>query len=250
MLDWVVGVRSVAENLKSAVEKGALLQSEEGVFSLPPADRGVSPCLFVNTTPHLKCQFLSRFLFDHAYAQAAVPFGCRECYKVVVSPDTLRGLMALKLIQGKIDCHSKCCVELDRPYTPAIYSGFFYCIGLDRARNIYKTVREAVDDDPKLGKGVPIRIKRGCTKYELNCGPSDQYAFRPELPSLEKYLQSRFQHTPMLDNDEMRGRIATMGFWIQCAFRIGDDTYLDFTGGKRLYPDRVDYDPNPVQIKP
>ena len=34
-----------------------------------------------------------------------------------------------------------------------------------------------------------------------------------------------------------------MAHWIDTAFRIGDDTYLDFTNGRRLKPKMVSYDP-------
>lgn len=53
-------------------------------------------------------------------------------------------------------------------------------------------------------------------------------------------------YRPIQDNN-LAGRVATTRYWIQCAFRIGDDTYLDFTGGERLYSDRVNYDPHPQE---
>ena len=31
---------------------------------------------------------------------------------------------------------------------------------------------------------------------------------------------------------------------VQTAYRIGDDTYKDFTGGKELFPPTVTYDPD------
>ncbi len=240
-----IGGRTVAENLQDAVDSGTLLQNEDGTFSIPLSDAAISPSISVHKGPYLGCLFLNAFLFKVAYAESCVPFGCKECYKVRVIPKTLRQLMALKSIQEKVECRSKSGVEVDRPMTQNFYSCFFYCIGLDRARKIYKIVREAVNNDPKLGSEIPVCIKRGCTHFEIKCGPSDKYEFRPELPELEKYLDSRFKSTQKISGDEMQKNLSTFNLWIQTSYRIGDDTYLDFTGGKRLYPKSVVYDPDP-----
>ena len=101
-----------------------------------------------------------------------------------------------------------------------------------------RLVRQATDDHPKLGPDVPIVIKRGCSEYEAKLGPSDRYTFTPEMRELEAYLKTRFrghkaEYQPSL----------TVAHWIETAFRIGDDTYLDFTGGKRLRERTLIYDP-------
>jgi hypothetical protein len=41
-------------------------------------------------------------------------------------------------------------------------------------------------------------------------------------------------------------RLETLTGWIETAFRIGDNTYLEFTRGKRLYPELVAFDPEPA----
>ena len=35
----------------------------------------------------------------------------------------------------------------------------------------------------------------------------------------------------------------TFLLWIETAYRLGDETYRDFTGGKRLFSETVKYDP-------
>jgi len=69
-------------------------------------------------------------------------------------------------------------------------------------------------------------------------GPSDRYEFAPGLAELEAYLRARFRSNRGPD----RGNIA-LAYWIEVAFRIGDDTYLDFTDGKRLRANAVSYEP-------
>lgn len=242
LLKLEFGGKTVEENLQAQVDSGMLLKSEEGFYALPEQERGVSPWLQVGNIPHLDCLF-NFFLFDHAYSGSAIPHGCKECFKVVVLPKTLRQLLALRSIQEKIECASKCGVEVDRVTTQDIYSGFFYCIGLGQAREIYRIVREAVNADPVLGSDVQVHIKRGCTRFEIKCGPSDKYQFRPELPELEAYLKTRFRRSRPADSNEIKKRLSTFNLWIETAYRIGDDTYLDFTAGKRLYPKTVTYDP-------
>jgi hypothetical protein len=63
---------------------------------------------------------------------------------------------------------------------------------LDAARAAYANLRRRVDADPKLGASVPVTVKRGCTNYELKCGPSDAYSFDPRLEVVEAYLAARF----------------------------------------------------------
>jgi len=36
---------------------------------------------------------------------------------------------------------------------------------------------------------------------------------------------------------------------VRTAYRIGDDTYKDFTGGKDLFPPTVTYDPNDPAVE-
>jgi len=245
ILTLKIGDHTVAKNLQHAIESGALLQNEDGTFILPPYNLSTKPALFFNMQTPLNCKYLKGFLFNFAYAQSAVPFGCKQCFKVIVLPNTLRQLMALKSIHEKIECTSKCGVEVNRAETPKLYSSYFYCTGLDHAREIYKIVRIAVNSHPTLGFEVPVQIKRGCTEYEIHCGPSNKYDFKNELPELENYLKNRFAPPPKIKRNKKLEKQATIVNWIKTAYRIGDDTYLDFTGGKQLYPKSVIYDPEP-----
>jgi hypothetical protein len=242
-LQFKIGIHTVQENLDRSVAEGHLIQHEDGTYALPEKEDGSSPWLHASSKKHLDCGFSMGFLFKHAYGKSAVPHGCKDCYKVVVLPRTLKQLMALRTFQKSFDCNAKCGTEVDRPTTQNVYSGFFYCITLEEARSVYRKVRQAVDEDPVLGPEVPMRIKRGCTEYELACGPADQYTFAEELPELEAHLKSRFRRTKRAPRNPALVRLETLTGWIETAFRIGDNTYLEFTRGKRLYPELVTFDP-------
>jgi hypothetical protein len=90
-----------------------------------------------------------------------------------------------------------------------------------------------------LGSGVRMVIKRGCSIYEVTGGPSDQWQYTPEMVELEAYLKARFRAKQRQPNSNS----VILARWIDLAFRIGDDTYLDFTQGKRLRPTTLTYEP-------
>lgn len=238
LLALPIGGASVADNIDRAVKSGKLTRREDGMLEIPGHDRpgGTDSCVYVANGPAMECGFLMHFLFLNAYAEFAVPYGCRACYKVKVMPRTLRELVAAWEIAKRLELSSKW--GTDNQFSQNVYAGYYYVGGLDMARVVYKIVREAIDDDPKLGPDVPITIKRGCSKYEARLGPSDRYEFAPELAELEEYLRSRFRKGRRAPE-----KASTLASWIDLAYRIGDETYLDFTGGKRLRPAMLSYDP-------
>jgi hypothetical protein len=238
LLNWRVGTATVGDNLRRAVESGRLVESDDGKFQLPGKPKPNVNWMFVANDPPLGCGFLMYFLFRHAYAESAVPAGCSACYKVKVVPRTLRELVAAWEIGKRIACRSKWGTDLNNPFSQNVYAGYFYVSGLEAARALFKVVRDAIDRDPKLGPDIAMTIKRGCSEYEARLGPSDRYQFSPEMAEVEAYLKSRFQERKIAEEP-----VKVAAHWIETAFRIGDDTYLDFTGGKRLRPKSVSYTP-------
>lgn len=178
------------------------------------------------------------FAYNHAYAEAAVPNGCSACYKVKVVPKTLRQLVAAWEMARNVQCRSKWGTDLNNPYSQNIYAGYFYVSGIEAARALFNVIRRALDEHPKLGPEIPMVIKRGCSEYEAKLGPSDRYTFAPEMAELEAYLKSRFRQRKADYQPSM-----IVAHWIETAFRIGDETYLDFTAGKRLRERTLAYDP-------
>ena len=241
LLNFKVGNSTIAQNLHNAVTSGALLKQQDGYYELPKINQKVSPWLKVLQAPGMDCHFLMHFLFKQAYGRSIVPLGCQNCYKVCIVPKNVRELMALRSLQVVMNCEAKCGVELDHSMSQNIYSGFFYCNGLDEARAVYQKVRYAINEHPKLGPAVAMHIKRGCTVYEVSCGPSDQFSFAPELVELEAHLSRRFKRPANVSH--LHTKQATQVLWLHTAFSIGDDSYLEFTGGKRLYPKTVTYEP-------
>lgn len=242
LLDLEFGGRSVRANLEQALAQGILLLTPEGRLTLASGKDG-NEAYQHHKGPEKRpfsCQFLMNVLFKAVYAQAAVPWHCRECYKVKIAPRDFKGLMALRTRLKDFSCSAKCGAEASYLQSQDLYGGYFYCQGMDHARDIHRRVREAADLHADLGPQTPLRIKRGCTLYEIHCGPSHAWTFTPEQELLEQRLLERFV-APAKIRDE--GEFALVMRWMKAAHAIGDDSYLAFTKGVRAYPISISYDP-------
>jgi hypothetical protein len=240
ILAFKVGDSTVGENLRRAIESGAICQHDDGSFALPARSSPSDSFVAIRNGPPLPCTFLNGFMFKQVYRTAAVPKGCEPCYKIKALPRTLRELVAMYEIALRIDCLSKWGIDFYNPHSQSLYAGYFYVNGLAAARALFPIVRQAADESPKLGAAVPIVIKRGCSNYEAALGPSDTYTFQPELSDIEAYLKSRYRKRKTDDN---KLAPTLYGQWVPFAFQIGDNTYFDFTEGKPLYPKSATYDP-------
>jgi hypothetical protein len=230
LLNLRIGASSVGANLRRAIDLGRVTENEDGTLRLSGASRQNVTWMYVSHGPSLGCGFLMDFMFYHAYGESAVPHGCSACYKVKVVLRTLRELVAAWQVAKQIKCRSKWGTDLNNAYSQNIYAGYFYVAGLDAARELLEVVRQAFGENPKLGLDIQMTIKRGCSEYEGKLGPSDRYEFTPEMAELESYLKSQFREAKK--GEHFPSMVAA--HWIETAFRIGDDTYLDFTGGRRL----------------
>lgn len=236
-----IGGSSIDETLRRAIDSGAVRQCEDGALEIANPEPKSALFVAVHGGPSLPCSFLNAFLFKQVYAEAAVPQGCAACYKVKALPRTLRELVATYEVAKTFQCLSKWGIDFYNHRSPNSYAGYFYCDGLDKARELYSSVRTAMDKNPKLGADVPLVIKRGCSNYEAALGPSDKYTFAPELRAIEAYFATRFRAADR--GHSMSLPAVLYRVWIPFAYQMGDHTYLDFTNGKPLYPKTVNYAP-------
>jgi len=243
-----VGGLTVGERLERAIAAGVVIRREDGRLSLASdaeargeiARKGWFLGQQIPGEPG--CHFLNDFLFDQAYGEAAVPFGCRTCFKIKVSTRTLRAMMAVKGLAEATGHTTKSGSDVNNPTNTDLYSTYLYFDGLPAARETYRSIRKEIDEHPQLGPDVAATIKRGCTNYERKLGPSDRYAFDPRLEDAETYLAQRFvdEKPPrvMPKDAVMALRMLRL---IETAYRIGDETYTDFTDGQPLFAPTVSY---------
>jgi hypothetical protein len=238
VLDHTVAGRSVRESWALAEAALSLLPAGEGRWTLAP-DPSPSNWVKVHRDASRNCKF-QLLLFDYVYQKQAVPAACETCFKVKVVPRSLRELFAIYEAGGALPYTYKCGIDAESPITSGIYGAYFYVHGLPAARAAYAKVRKAVDEHPRLGPDLTVFIKRGCTEYEVHCGPSDQFTFSDQQREIEAGLRQLVQIGP--PEPQTRAHIQqTFAHWIRTAYRLGDESYLDFTGGRRLYPAVVKY---------
>lgn len=239
LLSLRIGQRTIAENLERAVANGALGRKAPNGYVLP-TDSRVRDRTVRNSAPWpYPCRTLL-FLFDEIYERKQVPWTCRNCYKVKVAPRKVAQLVRVFDATAQKPYPSKFQPDMDAHYTPDLYGAYFYADGLEQARAIHRDVSETMAGDAALA-GVPVTIKRGCTEYEMHCGPSDQYRFPDGLAALEEALLATIDAPP--GNSRLVPRNLILVLWIRQAFRIGDESYLELTGGQRLFPETVKYAP-------
>ena len=165
---------------------------------------------------------------------------CLECWKVTVTPRTFHELMLLEELENKLGYDSKCGIEM-RDYTPKFYGGYFYNRSLDEGREKWKIVKDAVSEfiSPEVGNGVIL--KRGCTEYEMEVGPSLYWTVNPQqqriLDIIEAFVDVKRGHG---EQSLMLKRNVHLK-WLLWAHFIGDMSYLDYNGGQKLFPDYVKY---------
>lgn len=123
---------------------------------------------------------------DYIFKGKSVHSVCMDCYKVSVVPKTLEHVHKIadwqQLELEELGWASKVGMER-RSYTFNKWGAYFYCRGLEQARERYKIVRNWVDEN--LGEDIEVYIKRGCTEFEAAIGPSDKWKLLPDQESLE-----------------------------------------------------------------
>jgi hypothetical protein len=211
-----------------------------------PLDQMMAPEVpwhYVN--PEMDCFMWSDVLFESVSKQIEktfVPSYCQQCFKVVVRPKTLKQLFALEALQIKLGRHCKCGIEV-RGYVPALYGGYFYNRGLEEGLERLEEVREAVHADPLLGPDVDVFLKRSCTEMERAMGRSDEW---PEPTAgqleLEALIMRTIDHKDFIQRQPEAFVRHAHRRWIEWASRNGDETYLEFTGGRPIKAPAVKYE--------
>ncbi len=247
LLSYEVGANVVADNVRSSLDRGLVQEREDGRLTLVDAkNKYIDSNDYYSVLAPIRrfsCIFLRNVVHNIAYQGSCIPYGCRDCYKVKVCIRSLRELMSLLEVASKFNITFKAGVELNNQKICGIYGGYFYVVGLQEAKEIFGLLRYAVNEHPRLGSSVPMLIKRGCTDYEYKFGPSNMWSFAPELEAVESNLALLFYEGKNRNEfiKHKGNKLALIANWVNTAYRVGDSTYLDLTGGKPLFPKVVTY---------
>ncbi len=114
-----------------------------------------------------------------------IPTECQECYKVVIRPESYDELLSLYPIMKELDFASKLGIE-KREEVDALYGAYFYCNSLKEGLERLDIVNFAL-----TGTNMQAFLKRGCTEYEAEFGPSDNWYLTPGQVEIEEEVFSR-----------------------------------------------------------
>ena len=187
-----------------------------------------SPWIHIRQSGTKLC-YLQQHFFD---SFKRIPSMCMKCWKIVVMPKTIVQLFDLHDLMEELDYESKCGIER-REFVPRNYGGYFYTESKDEGMARYREVREIVSDT--ISPDVNVILKRYCTEFELQKGPSKAYNQPKDTAHWEKLYFDLFEkgsdyatQPPHLKNHIKRT-------WIEWAWASGDMTVKTLNNGDPLY---------------
>ena len=188
----------------------------------------------------------------HRYYKILPP-PCKNCWKVVMAPQTILELIEVQKLQAELKWPSKVGLE-QRDYTSGLggYRAFWYCPfakGLTGGRAHFKRVQKALEKHfgkEKIAwylKAGKLYLKRGCTELERDFGPSDKWDLIDHSVKFN-LLESVWETPKKPDNikEEFSPLIYTnLKRWIEFAIAHGDPTVSQLVGGGILGIPAVKY---------
>lgn len=145
-----------------------------------------------------------------------IPEMCQNCYKVVVRPSKYVDFLQLYgIMKEKLLYPSKIGIEM-REAVDALYGAYWYCTGREEGLERLDQVKNEVFP-------LDAFLKRGCTEYEREFGPSDKW----EVKSWQIHIEEEVDSQIYIDNfknpqpeDDIKKILTT---WAQFAERVGPD---------------------------
>ena len=192
---------------------------------------------FGHTVASRDCYLWHQVMFNHF--DRFVPEFCRlRCYKVVVKTrnflDAIRFynvMLAGPAIRSDLSImHGKVGMD-ERWYTSGHFNGFIYCDGLKDALEKYAAVRETINEHVPDGENIPIIVKRTCTEFEKEYGPTDGkfwQSFSPDERNFQSHIEDIFKtvQSAAVQPDWLKNRIITK--LVKWANAVGDKSWVDY----------------------
>ena len=197
--------------------------------------------VFVGYPEGREC-YLWALYFD---AAKIIPKGCRGCRKVFLRTrsvaDAFRLVELMQKQREETGISGKVGME-QRPYTGnrgGFRAAWYVKQEVDdfEAKNIARRIFGEVE--AALEHPYGIMLKRGCTEMEMRYSPSSQwerFATASGWDVVEDLLDSVVEKPEPLVGDSTAITVNVKRRWIEHAFENGDETYLEFTGGRPLSP--------------
>jgi hypothetical protein len=214
-------LKSLVQNAvnRILIESGGKCDIVDGKTRFAPTETD-TPWVYVKFLPDSNC-----YLWAGVTQFIEKPFihtGCQNCYKVVIKPQTFNEFWRWEGILEEMGRPSKLGIET-RAYVKGLYGVYFYCRGLEEAREVQKNFPNS------------SRIKRGCTELENRFGPSDKWEVQSFQLELEYHLEKMVYSHKQPDQTK-KEKAVVREKWKRFAWKY-DPTYT----GKEFYPETVEY---------
>jgi len=216
---------------------------DDNKIAIPTVDTYSSPWIHARIATDRQCGRYHRLYFKY---YGFIPKKCMECWKVVQRPRNLKELFEVWKYQRELKEVSKCGIER-RPFVHGNYGAYWYNNtkeeGFERKESLLK-------DFPK----IPTILKRGCTEFEIQFGPSDRWQSTDLSLRLEETLSKLMVSVRFHDGGKPKTRDGSPSpwyvnehskrMWVEFAYDRGDPTYKLYTKSKPLVPPVITYDPD------
>jgi len=162
-----------------------------------------------------------------------LPYKCLNCWKVIVSPKTVKQLIRFKDIAMKTGKPGKWGYDT-RDYTEGIYKIYIYCDSKNEANSVGIKLIEM---------GVPreyIKIQNACTEFNMAFGEISKIKLSKEEIEEQKKIEEKFApvEAPKVPDWVKETIFCKL---IRVAEMIGDDTRHEFIE-TQLHPPVAQYD--------
>jgi hypothetical protein len=231
---------NILRALKPAFKKGMLyIRPEDKKIGMRTGLMWNTPWIHAGgeAPPDRNCVLFHGLMLEYC---SFIPAKCQECWKVVARPNTVKQLFKISELQLMSDRDSKAGIEI-RPSVGGNYGAYWYNNSIEEGDECRKFVRTLCDE--YVGRDVQVFLKRGCTEFEHKFGPSNNWIVTPENREFEKYITDMVVIDDAADREQPDYLVEDIHLkWVERAYEIGDETYLEFTDGKPLYPKYVTYE--------
>lgn len=259
---------NIADLLKPLRQHGWYWDTETGKFT--SGTTHIDDSLpWITQNLDFDCYLWNSIFFKTVAKQKMVHTHCQTCFKVVVAPRTFTELLRLEEYQQDCGLRCKCGIET-REYVGRAYGGYFYSWepgelefqayeeeggglagqylvvndteALRKGRLKYDRIVKDMAEHVQIGDTpVPVILKRGCTEFERDCGPTDQPRYRhisDEQIALEACVDEHveYEHCKFTSTQPEAVKDGIRRTWADFAHFIGDMTYVPWLGRSLSVP--------------
>lgn len=234
--------QNVTGLLRSALAAGAVTDCDDGSFKVETGYSRVTPWAMVTECPGLDCSLWHQVYFRHC---GFIPTPCFDCYKIVVRPANLKAAFEFYDLMLGLNYPSKIGWEA-RDFVFGNFGAYFYNRSIAEAEEKFPSIVEAANEiellqNPFTGGYFKPVIKRACTEFEKQFGPSDKWVITEEQKLKEKIL-GKYLIFERKDYRQPPHRLATLFLlWQKKAFSAGDMSVGNYTGGRSFGVKYVTY---------